>query len=256
MSRFDNLEFEESEVRRTPEPQSELERDEHYWLKLADDNRRSGFHENALRYYSRALEVDKSIVSGWLGQVQMLIALDEYPEADLWGKKALELFRENGDLLAGRAQALIRMGDQRGAGELCDAAMQRAGPSAYPWLVRGEIMVAGRETIDHHCFDKAVALAQDWLTPLEIARIYLHYKRPSQAVAWAGKAVAKAPEQPYAWYVKGSCELNLNLETTARQSFKRCLELVPNHSDAQRRLTELTVRPWSVGRILGRLLGR
>lgn len=256
MSRFDNLEFDESAANPSPARQVEVDRDEHYWLKLADNSRRSGFHENALRYYSRALEMDKSLVSGWLGQVQMLIALEEYPEADLWTKKALELFRDHGDLLAARAQALIRMGDRRKAGELCDAAIGRAGQSSYPWMVRGEIMVAGSESIDRHCFDKAVGLCQDWLTPLEIARVYLHYARPSQASMWAGQAVVKAPDQAYAWYVKGCCEMDLSLEGLARQSFKRCLELVPNHTDAQRRLDQLNNRGWSLGRFLGRLLGR
>ena len=33
-----------------------------------------------------------SLVAGWLGQVQMLVFLGEYPEAELWARKALELF--------------------------------------------------------------------------------------------------------------------------------------------------------------------
>jgi len=256
MSRFDNLEFEEAQPAPHQAGQSELARDEHYWLKLADDNRRGGFYENALRFYARALELDKALVSGWLGQVQMLIALEEYPEADLWSRKALELFREHGDLLAARAQALIRLGDRRKAVELCDAAMGREGQSAYRWLVRGEIMVDGRDNVDRHCFDKAVALDPDWLVPLEIARIYSHYQKPSKALTWAGHAVAKAPDQVQAWYVKGCCEMELNLDVPAKQSFRRCEELVPNHTEAGRRLAELANRGWSLRRTLRRLLGK
>jgi hypothetical protein len=50
--------------------------------------------------------------------------------------------------------------------------------------------------------------------------------------------------------------MELNLDAPARQSFKRCLELVPNHSEAGQRLAELKNRGWSIGRTLRRLLGR
>ena len=106
MKRFDRLEFDAPEPQKKPgsPAQAALEavgdHDEHHWLKRAEDERRSGFFENALRFYSRSLEVNKTLVQGWLGQVQMLIALGEYPEAELWARKALELFRNNGDLLA------------------------------------------------------------------------------------------------------------------------------------------------------------
>ncbi len=77
-------------------------------------------------------------------------------EAELWARKSLELFRDQGDLMAGRAQALARIGDRTQAMEICDAAMKQEGQSAYRWMVRGELMVAGRDDVDRHCFDKAV----------------------------------------------------------------------------------------------------
>jgi hypothetical protein len=117
-------------------------------------------------------------------------------------------------------------------------------------------MVADGQNVDRHCFDKAVAIDPDWIVPLEIARVYLHYNRPSKALTWAGQAVAKGPDQVYAWYIKGNCEMELNLDAPARQSFKRCLELVPNHSEAGQRLSELKNRGWGLGRTLRRLLGR
>jgi tetratricopeptide (TPR) repeat protein len=101
MKRFDRLEFEDPESRHTQHDAAvqsssrsvevgsflQEERDEHHWIRVATDERRNGQHENALRYYSRALELDKALVAGWVGQVQMLIALGEYPEAELWSRK-------------------------------------------------------------------------------------------------------------------------------------------------------------------------
>ena len=94
MARFHNLELDPNPDDRgraattpsTANPRgAEAERDS---LSLADYHRRRGEYETALRYYSRALELDKTLVLAWAAQVQMLIQLGEAPEADLWSRKA------------------------------------------------------------------------------------------------------------------------------------------------------------------------
>ncbi|HEV8293470.1 MAG TPA: tetratricopeptide repeat protein, partial [Tepidisphaeraceae bacterium] len=145
MRRFDRLEFEkpqETHAAAQTKPRQQTDHDDHHWMNLADENRRLGLYESSLKYYSRALEVDKSLVAAWVGQVQMLIMLGEYPEAELWSRKALELFKNNAELMAARAQALCRTGDLKEAQAMCDAALGQQGQSAYPWLARGEVMVA------------------------------------------------------------------------------------------------------------------
>src|SRR5207253_3932246 len=104
MPRFDRLELDD------PSPdddqsgfRKEVERDETHWLAQADRERREGHHENALRYYSRALEYNKAVIPAWVGQVQMLVMLGEHPEAELWARKALEVFKNHADLPAGPA---------------------------------------------------------------------------------------------------------------------------------------------------------
>ena len=183
MARFDKLEFNAGN-RPSPEPgeRDPLSRDAAYWMKKADEARRSGIYEAALQYYSRGLELERSLVAGWVGQVQMLVQLKELPEADLWSRKALELFPNNGELMAGRAQAFCRMGDMKQAHAVCDGSLQQAGQSAYRWLVRGEIMIASRQAMDRYCLDKAQELDADWLVPLEAAQIELYYHRPSRAL--------------------------------------------------------------------------
>ncbi len=143
MARFEKLEFDETR-KQSEESAPRLQSEGRDFLKMADSQRRLGQYENALRYFSRALEDDKSLVTGWLGQVQMLVFLGEFPEAELWSRKALELFPGHGDLLAGRAHALCRQGDTSQALAICDGALRQPGASAYRWLVRGEVMVASR----------------------------------------------------------------------------------------------------------------
>ncbi len=180
--RFDKLEFPDE----TPKPRDPgvdpAAKDEQHWLKQADLHRRNGNYENALRFYSRALEIEKSLVVAWVGQVQMLVHLGEFPQAELWSRKALELFPNQCDLSSGRAQALCRMGDMQKAHAASDGAMQQRGDSAYCWMVRGELMVAGRQESDRYCFDRAQIASRDWLVPLEAALIYLYYRSPSKAL--------------------------------------------------------------------------
>jgi tetratricopeptide (TPR) repeat protein len=257
MPRFDRLELDLQPGDGPDElalPAAE-EPDETQWLRKADAERRRGLCENALRYYSRALERDKSLIAGWLGQVQMLIQLGEATEAELWARKALELFRGQGDLMAGRAQALIRIGDRKQALELCDAALRQEGASAYRWMVRGELMVQGRDEIDRHCFDKAVQADPDWLVPLEVALVYLEYAMSSKGQLRARQAVEKAPQSFYCWLIQGRCEQELALDEQAARSYRRCLELAPRHVEASRRLDELANQSWSLKRGLRRLLG-
>jgi tetratricopeptide (TPR) repeat protein len=265
MKRFDRLEFEESRPQhQQAENQSaaqqlfpktvDEQRDERHWIRVATDERRNGMHEAALRYYSRALELDKSLVQGWTGQVQMLIALGEYPEAELWSRKALELFRNNAELLAARAQALCRIGDMKAAQASCDAAIGQEGMFSAPWVARGELMLARRERTEDYCFDKAVQADPDWLVSLEIGVIYEFYGRTAKALSRTRQAVEAAPDHAYCWYRQGVCEMALDLVAPAEKSFRRCLQIAPKHEDARTALITLDRTRRPVRRFFRRLL--
>ncbi|MGO9467430.1 MAG: tetratricopeptide repeat protein [Isosphaeraceae bacterium] len=261
MARFERLEFDHELQEGLPGPdpagnEPEANRDQLVWMHKADEHRRRGLHENALRYYSRALELDKSLTAGWLGQVQMLVHLGEYPEAELWARKSLEIFKGHGDLMAARAQALARIGDRTQAMELADAAFRQEGSSAYRWMVRGELLVMARDDVDRHCFDKAVGVDRDWLVPLESALIYLHHEQPSKGLLRARQAVEMSPQNFYAWFVEGQCEQALGFDRPAEESYRRVLELSPRHVDANRKLAEIANQGWSLSKGLRRLIGR
>jgi tetratricopeptide (TPR) repeat protein len=254
LKRFERLEFDEPDPGQLPAGQApEQDHDERYWLACADKERREGLFENALRFYSRSLEFDKSLVEAWVGQVQMLIVLGEYPEAELWSRKALELFHNHGDLMAGRAQALARIGNLSEALPLSDGALKQEGQSSYRWMVRGEIMAARGQEIEQHCFEKAMQVDHDWLVLVEIGQIYRFRGKPAKALARLRQAVAQAPDQPYCWLVQGCCERELGLYSAAFLSFEKCLELKPNHLEAKRHLNELNAHRWTLAGRLKRL---
>jgi tetratricopeptide (TPR) repeat protein len=248
MPRFDKLEFDDKGDKpatpppesSTPEPDAKTGPLESVdWLKRADQKRRIGEYESALRFYSRALEDDRSLVDGWLGQIQMLVLLDELPEAELWARKASELFPAQGDLFAARAQAIIRLGDMKRSHEACDGAMNQKGQSAYRWIVRGELMVATRQNTDASCFDRALQLDSDWLTSVEIANIYLYYGYPIKALGRIRRAVDLAPTEFYPWLIQGHCQKSIGLVSQAQHSLRQCLEINPGNFEAEGLLAEM-----------------
>jgi tetratricopeptide (TPR) repeat protein len=255
--RFDKLEFDRpARDSSGQDPELRVEKDAKYWFGLADENRCTGSYETALRFYSRTLEEDKTIVAAWVGQVQMLVQLGEYPQASLWSQKALELFPSHADLMSGQAQAECRLGNVKKSHALSDGALRQRGESAYRWQVRGELMVAGKQRTDRYCFDKAQLADSDWRVPLETAIIYMYYKVFSMAQQRAQMAVEQSPDAYYAWYLLGVCQTKLGFDTSARASFQRCLELCPRHTEALSRLSELNGARWPLAGLLGRLMGR
>lgn len=262
-SRFQRLELEgqqqasslQGSAAASTSQQAELH-DSAYWMSTALQNRRSGMHEEALRHYSRAVELDRTVVAGWVGQVQMLIALGEFPEAELWARKALELFRNHVDLLAARAHALCRTGDLKQAIALCDLAIAQPGQSAYCWVARGDILLARKDQVEQHCFDKAVQLDSDWLILIEIAAVYLFYRRDAKALARCRQAVEKASDQPYCWYQQGHCARRMGMGSLARQSFKHCIDLQPKFSRARDALLEMDAEGRSILGMVRRIFRR
>jgi tetratricopeptide (TPR) repeat protein len=174
----------------------------------------------------------------------------------LWSRKALEIFPGNADLLAGRAQAFIRMGDVKRAGEASDGSLAAAGKSAYRWMVRGEWMLAARHKLEEHAFNKAEQFDKDWIVPLESALIYLHHSFASRAVARARVATEAAPDQYFAWYVRGCAEADAGIKRSATESFQHCLQLCPGHVEAQQRVRKLNSDGLSPVRWLRSLFSR
>ena len=258
MARFDKLEFDDPDENSADQQPAEqhVEKDERYWSTLADTHRREGNYENALRFYSRALEVEKTLIDAWTGQVQMLVLLREYPQASMWAQKALELFPSHGDLMAGRAQAEGRRGNVREAVSLSDGALSQRGETPYQWQVRGELMLVMKQKTDRHCFDKAQVLSRDHLVPLESGLIYLHHRSFVKAQQRLQVALERQPDSHYAWYLIGRCQLDAGLAQAATRSFERCIELCPNHHDAGVELAKLRGGASSLGLAFKRLIRR
>lgn len=233
--RFANLEFSNNEEHDAPRQQVEEKRhDDRTYLAKAVEAARWGRFETGLRMYTRCLEANRAVVPAWVGQVQMLVEMGEHSEARLWSDKALELFRNNGELLAAKAQAFVRMKETKQAMTWSDSSLQSPGSSCWRWQVRGEVLLAAGQDYYDECFRKALAEKDtDWFDRVLIARIYSYYRRASNAMYYLKQAMELEPAHGYVWFEMGNCQAALGLAGAARKSYERCLELRPDYREAR-----------------------
>ncbi len=236
-------------------------RDHRFHLDRARNNHRAGRFEQALQDYTRCLEHERTVIPAWVGQVRMLVELGEHAEARLWSDKALELFRDNPELLAAKAQACARLGDLETAFQCSDAALHAPKTSAWRWISRGEVVLASSRADEATfrraavCFRKALAEeGTDWFDRLTIGRILVYHHRLSDALPFLRKAARDAGESSFAWLELGRCQEALGMKAEARTSYTECLAL-QGHRDEARAALEGLERKGILDR-LRRMIGR
>ena len=251
-SRFSHLEFGEERSRQRGDERKITEQaapSAEHFLRQAVDCYRSGRFEQALRFYTKCLGEDRSVVAAWVGQVMMLVQLGELDEARLWSDKALETFRNNGELLAAKAQACARLKDIRAAYACSDAALQTPGSSPWRWEARGEVLLADKAGRAGTCFEKALAEpGADWFDRVVIGRIYLYYNKAGMAFEHLRHAVRAEAGHAYNWLMLGHCQERLGLVAEAATSYQRALDIQSDCTEARSAIGELASP--SIGRRL------
>lgn len=232
MSRFGNLEFEDDP--REEQVEKPLLKDEHFYLKDAEEAFHRGRFEEALRLFAKVLEFDSQNPLAWSGQVRMLIELGESGEAKVWADKALNLFPDAPELLAAKGVALARLGDFEGAILFSDAAVEAQGSTPYVWLARGDVLMARKEKRAEYCFEKALALAANhWVVVWLAARIHAFHAHFARGLKLARQALTLEPARAVVWVEIGRCELALGLSEQALHSLEQARELDPGCDTAE-----------------------
>jgi tetratricopeptide (TPR) repeat protein len=203
--------------------------DYHYRAAVAASQH--GRFDDALRCYTKALGVDRKLMGAWVGQVCMLIELDECIEAATWSEKALQVFKGHGDLLAARASALARSSRLEDAVIASDEAMSARGNSALRWRARADVLFAGSRTRAGDCLRQSVAVeGADWFDYVLGARTSLHHQTPVVGHDLAVRGTELNPVAPFAWYTRGQIEQSLGMASKAYQSFIHAAQLDPTTS--------------------------
>jgi tetratricopeptide (TPR) repeat protein len=212
-------------------------------LQAAGEAYRSGRFDAALQLYTRALQGNRALVPAWVGQVQMLVELGEYVEARLWSDKALELVKGNGELLAAKARACVRDGDDAAALACSDASMRTNGTSPLRWQARGEAMLARNGERARDCFEKSILEpTADWFDRIVVARIYIFHGRPTPAVEFAQTALKLEPGHWFSWMVLGKAQEALGWSREAEASYERAHSLPGGRVEADSALTALRAK--------------
>lgn len=229
-------------------------------MAMALEAYQHGRFEPALQLYTRALQGDRSLVAAWVGQVLMLVEMREYHEGRVWANKALELFPANGDLLAAKARACSRFGDEQGAGVACDDSLKCAGTSPLRWQVRGELLLKKKAPARaRDLFERSLTEpGADWFDRVLIARLYNFYGVSAAALEYAQGAVDLRPTHPYTWLTLATCQDQLGFSDRALASVARALELDPTAPEGKQAQRELMNRSTSsrFARWFGGLLRR
>lgn len=177
MGRFDALELNEAQQAKAKRSNfGEILKDARYFIDLGEDHFYQLEYEQALKDYSAAVRIDGGAQEAWRGQLLCLLALEEYREVELWLKKAIELLGESADFLAIQALIYGRTGDFDRACGYSDAAMESAGSSPLPLIVRGELFLYGKRN-GEYCFEQAYTLSTNWKTASLIAQSCLFSRR-------------------------------------------------------------------------------
>lgn len=215
-------------------------------MHAADQAYRAGQFELALQMYTKALGKRQSMVPAWVGQVQMLVELGEHAEARLWADKALELFRNHGDLLAAKCRACLYQGDQTAALQCSDASLQSPGCSPLRWEARGEVHLAQGNPRARNCFDKALAdPTADWFDRVIVARAYHRFRKFAPALESANAATSLRSQHAYCWHVLGECQESLGWLGRAAATYKHAIDLDPSLPQPKASLKRLQNQPFT-----------
>jgi tetratricopeptide (TPR) repeat protein len=243
MDRFSQLEFGEVSPERKPTFSGEPIRDADYFYKEALKYWLAGDFEPALRCYSKILEVNNVSFEAWVGQVLMLIELEEYREVLIWADKALELFPEHPELLALKAVANARDAKMDKAIAYSDNSISKDNITARVWLARAEVFLNRKSSIAENCISKAISSAGNMLPIIkfEAARLLSKKGNYSAAIEHLNNVVKVFPKSAFVWYELGCCQGKLG-RSEAAATLEQSLKLRPNWDRPQKALRQFSKR--------------
>lgn len=251
MGRFSKLELEDKQTQlnkqeliKKPEPIEEGYNQD-YYLAQADECYRKGEYEKSLRYYSRALGIDNTLIPAWVGQVKALLEMKEYREAHVWVNKALEIFPGEAELLAAKAMVYCGLGMIKQAVGISDLSLEQKVPTAFCWLARGQVFLCRRSRNAQFCFDKAVEMTKnDWFMNQQVGLAFFDNGQYYKALSYFSEAASTNSQSPYLWYQIGLCNQRLGFYPKAIKCYQQSLDLDPLYKPAERAWAKARRTKW------------
>jgi tetratricopeptide (TPR) repeat protein len=223
------------------------EREEPYgvqhFMGLADLALSRGRFEQALRYFGRALELDRQQAGAWAGQARALLEMDQPGEAFIWLEQAVRVVGERSELHALRAIACAHQGMADDALAWADKALRMGPDEATTWLSRAEVLYQqGQPRPAGRCLDKAHEREPGPETARRCGEIALGVGDLARARTWLERARSREPECPLVALRMGVYWERAGHEDRARVELARALELEPGLAPAKLALADLEDR--------------
>lgn len=197
------------------------------WLALADQAFLRGEFKQALRWCSRALDKETTLLEGWVTMVRILLFRGDLGQAETWCARALGLFPESGPLLAIRAVIFARRGMLQQALNNSDAVLARHAAEPTAQIARGEVLLLAGSKNAEFCFGQALKLApaNDWRTPAAIGMIHEERRMWARAVHYYAQAAERDAASAALWWRIAACRAELGQSQSSRTALQRAREL-------------------------------
>lgn len=202
-------------------------------MRTAETHFLTGEWKLALRYYSRALQMDNSQVDPWVHQVLALLFMEQMREADVWARRALECFPEDPTVISIQGLVSTLMGmKKRGLGS-SDFAMGQGRMNPFIWLARGWMLLESNNRNWEGCFDKVFEMGAevDWRHFMMMGQVLSRYKKWPRALQCYQKATEGQTSNFFLWQQLGCCYEKLGLSRQAMEAFQHAQSLRPNDAN-------------------------
>ena len=211
-------------------------------MRDADERFYQGDWKEAIRLYSRALQLDNSQVAPWVGQVIALLFQGQLREADAWAKRSLECFPDHPAAVSIHGLVFVLQGmTKRGIGS-SDYAMGLGADDPVAWIARGWMLLEADNKNWKNCFMKALEIcpSDEWKMHTLSGFILEHYKKWPQAVERFRQAADQQTGNFYLWHHLGICYSKLGVARKAIEAQKHVLSIDPDYHPAKREIKRLS----------------
>ncbi len=225
-------------------------------MRKADERFYLGDWKEAVRLYSRALQLDNSQVAPWTGQVLALLFQGQLREADAWAKREMECFPDNPVAVSMHGLVFVLQGmTKRGMGS-SDYAMGLGAGDPMTWVARGWMLLEADNKNWKNCFTKALETnpSDEWRIHMLTGFILEQYKKWPQAVERYLEAADQQTGNFYLWHRLGLCYSKLGVARKALEAQQHVLSIDPDFQPAKREVARLS--GFSVFAVFRRLFRR
>ena len=183
----------------------------------------------ALRWYSKALDLDGTRLEAWTRMIMAQLLGGKRGEADSWIGRALAAFPGEPALLALRGVEQAHQGLRKQALASCDAALERAGEDPLVHVARGQALLLAGSGNAFHCFNQSVKLApqDEWKTPMLVGLILRRQRIRVKAIGYFMQAAERNEREPLIWYQVGLCRAEMGRRRQALHALATARELCP-----------------------------